>query len=216
MGAISLHWLNHWRDKTVLRGSFRKCSWVSLDGDGALFFLTTCSEAAFIIQLQVAVLASFKVCQNLAFLLWHGGNESHSETSGSRFNPWPCSVGYGSSVAMNCGVGYRCGYRHGSDLVLLWLWRRLAAVALIRPLAWEPLYAAGMALKSKKQTNKQNPPKTNKQKSFPQINRTRNLACFLSLLIFPSNQSTVNQSRVTWSLVKPPASQLTLSGMGSV
>jgi len=28
---------------------------------------------------------------------------------------------------------------------LLWLWRRLAATALIRPLAWEPPYAAGAA-----------------------------------------------------------------------
>ena len=34
--------------------------------------------------------------------------------------------------AMSCGVGHR----HGSDLVLLWLWRRPAATALIRPLAY--------------------------------------------------------------------------------
>ena len=27
----------------------------------------------------------------------------------------------------------------------LWLWCRLAATALIRPLAWEPPYAAGVA-----------------------------------------------------------------------
>ena len=33
------------------------------------------------------------------------------------------------------------------DLALLWLWCRLAAVASIRPLAWEPPYAAGVALK---------------------------------------------------------------------
>ena len=39
------------------------------------------------------------------------------------------------------------------DLTLLWLWCRLAAVAPIRPLAWEPPYALGAALKSK--TNKQ-------------------------------------------------------------
>ena len=31
------------------------------------------------------------------------------------------------------------------DMVLLWLWRRLAAVALIRPLTWEPPYASGAA-----------------------------------------------------------------------
>ena len=47
---------------------------------------------------------------------------------------------------MSCGVAHR----RGSDLALLWLWRRLAAVALIRPLAWEPPYVVGAALKSKK------------------------------------------------------------------
>ena len=33
---------------------------------------------------------------------------------------------------------------------MLWLWCRLAAVALIRFLPWELLYAPGVALKSKK------------------------------------------------------------------
>ena len=35
------------------------------------------------------------------------------------------------------------------DPVLLWLWCRLAAVALIRLLAWELPYAMGVALKRK-------------------------------------------------------------------
>ena len=35
------------------------------------------------------------------------------------------------------------------DPTLLWLWCRLAVVALIQPLAWEPPYAVGGALKSK-------------------------------------------------------------------
>ena len=39
-----------------------------------------------------------------------------------------------------------------NDLALLWLWRRLAAVAPIRPLAWEPPYAAGAALEKRKKT----------------------------------------------------------------
>ena len=47
---------------------------------------------------------------------------------------------------MSCGVGRR----HGSDLALLWLWHRLAATAPIRPLAWEPPYTAGVALKQTK------------------------------------------------------------------
>jgi len=36
------------------------------------------------------------------------------------------------------------------DPVLLWLWCRPEATALIRPLAWEPPYAAGVALKREK------------------------------------------------------------------
>ena len=36
------------------------------------------------------------------------------------------------------------------DPALLWPWRRLAVTTLIRPLAWEPVYAADVALKSKK------------------------------------------------------------------
>ena len=47
---------------------------------------------------------------------------------------------------MSCGVGCR----QGSDRVLLWLWYRSAAVALIGPLAWESPHAAGAALKIKK------------------------------------------------------------------
>ena len=36
------------------------------------------------------------------------------------------------------------------DLESLWLWCRLPAVALIGPQAWEPPYAAGVALKRHK------------------------------------------------------------------
>ena len=53
---------------------------------------------------------------------------------------------------MNCGVGHR----HGSDLVLLWLWRRLAAAAPILPLAWELTYPVGVALKRKKKKGRRN------------------------------------------------------------
>ena len=51
----------------------------------------------------------------------------------------------GSGVAVSCGIGHR----HSSDLVLLWLGRRLAAVAPIQPLAWELPYAMGSALSKK-------------------------------------------------------------------
>ena len=52
---------------------------------------------------------------------------------------------------MRCGAGYICG----SDLALLWLWHRLAATALIGPLAWEPPYAIGVALKRQKRKDKE-------------------------------------------------------------
>ena len=52
---------------------------------------------------------------------------------------------------MSCGVGLR----HSLDLVLLWLWYRPVATALIRSLAWQPPYAMGTALKrQEKQTKK--------------------------------------------------------------
>ena len=47
---------------------------------------------------------------------------------------------------MSCGVGCR----RGSDPTLLWLWRRLAATSLVRPLAWEPPHAVGAALEMEK------------------------------------------------------------------
>ena len=40
------------------------------------------------------------------------------------------------------------------DLALPWLWCRPAASALIRPLAWDPPYATGVALKGPKTKNK--------------------------------------------------------------
>ena len=52
-------------------------------------------------------------------------------------------MGRGSGIALSYGVGHR----YGSDPMLLWLWHRLEAVAPIRPLAWEPPYAVGEALK---------------------------------------------------------------------
>ena len=51
---------------------------------------------------------------------------------------------------MSCGVAHR----RGSDPAWLWLWCRLAAAALIRPPAWEPPYAAGVALKREKEKGK--------------------------------------------------------------
>ena len=54
-------------------------------------------------------------------------------------------MGQGSVVAVKCSVGQR----RSSDLAWLCLWCRLAAAALIRPLAWELPYASDSARKSK-------------------------------------------------------------------
>ena len=75
-----------------------------------------------------------------------GSNEPNWHPWGCQSDPWPPSVGSGSGIAVTYGVGCRCG----SDPTLLWLWHRVAAAALIQPLAWEPPYVTGAALKKKK------------------------------------------------------------------
>ena len=52
---------------------------------------------------------------------------------------------------MSCGVGRR----RTLDMVLLRLWCRQAATALIRPLAWEPPYAKSVTLKKSKKKKKE-------------------------------------------------------------
>ena len=72
---------------------------------------------------------------------------------------------------MSCGVGHR----QGSDLKLLWLWRRPVATAPIRLLAWEPPYASGAALEKEKK-------KKLMRMSLPKINEIgRNHALLLTL-----------------------------------
>ena len=53
---------------------------------------------------------------------------------------------------MSCGVGRRCGL----DPALLWLWRRPADAAPIRPLAWESPYAIDEAVKKKRKKDLHN------------------------------------------------------------
>ena len=53
-------------------------------------------------------------------------------------------------IAMSGGVGHR----RSSDLVLLWLWHRLAATALIRPLAWEASICRRSGSRKGKKTKK--------------------------------------------------------------
>ena len=102
------------------------------------------SQGTFLVELVLGLkweLMRWKVFNKIwsrEFPLWHSGNKS------VRMRVWSLasrSVGRGSSVAMGRGVGWI----RGSDPTLLWLWQRLAAVALIRPLAWELPYAVGVA-----------------------------------------------------------------------
>ena len=67
-------------------------------------------------------------------------------------------------MAVSCGVGHQCG----SDSALLCLWHKLAATTLIPPHTWEPPYAEGVALKSKKKKRKQ------KEQTSKKIRRPKN------------------------------------------
>ena len=80
-------------------------------------------------------------------------------------------------MAKSCGVGRR----RGSDLVLLWLWcSRLAAVAPIRPLAWEPPCAATAALKRQKDQKK--PTNSTMSKCLSKYNQ-----CFINKTVSKEN-----------------------------
>ena len=70
-------------------------------------------------------------------------------------------------------MSYGVGRRHGSDPVLLWLWCRLAAAALIGPLGWELPYTTGVALKRQSIDQSINPFLPN-VKTFRAISRRSN------------------------------------------
>ena len=92
-------------------------------------------------------------------------NKSDWEPWGCGFDHWPCSVGYGSSIAVSCGIGRRCS----SDPALLWFWRTPVATAPIQPIAWELPYATGAAqVKAKRQKYKK---KKKKKKEREKANR---------------------------------------------
>ena len=83
---------------------------------------------------------------------------------------------------MSCGVVHRCGL----DLALLLLWRRPAATALIRLLAWEPPHAIGGALKGKKTPPQKKKQKTNKKKPEYLLKITENqLITYIASLCQP-------------------------------
>ena len=74
---------------------------------------------------------------------------------------------------MSCGVGHR----RSSDPLLLWLWWRPAAVALIRPLAWELPYAVGVALKNKKKKKERKKKERKKERNHQELRGTDIFIC---------------------------------------
>ena len=83
---------------------------------------------------------------------------------------------------MSCGVGCR----HSSNHMLLGLWLRPAGVAPIRPLAWEPPYAVGVALKVKSKKKKK------KEK--------KDICLFLSGVNKEACLATVMSEKKIWSM----------------
>ena len=59
------------------------------------------------------------------------------------------------------------------DLALLWLWCRSAAVAPTGPLAWEPPYAVGVSLRSKKKKKEIAETKRNLSLSYRLVSQTQ-------------------------------------------
>ena len=60
---------------------------------------------------------------------------------------------------MSSGVGWRCGSDHARQ----WLWSRPTGAVPIWPLAWEPPYDMGVALKRQKTKQKKTNKQTNKK-----------------------------------------------------
>ena len=80
---------------------------------------------------------------------------------------------------MSCGVG-RTGCL---DLALLWLWRRPAATAPIRLLAWEIPYAVGAALKKDKKDKVYSPETVNGKKTRYNILVIQLTICFYETVV---------------------------------
>ena len=87
---------------------------------------------------------------------------------------------------MSYGVGCRCG----SHPMLLWLWHRLVATALIRPLPWEPPHASGVAPKKTKKKKKKKKKKNSGAKKIfrEQINEEK----FFSIKYFHHNNPSLS------------------------
>ena len=83
------------------------------------------------------------------------------------------------------------------NLVLLWMWRKPAAAALIQPLAWELPYAAGAAIKRKKKNDGK---EIQKSLSLIRLN-------FFHFLFFISSKNVHNEYGQLLQYFKKPNSQ---------
>ena len=85
---------------------------------------------------------------------------------------------------MSCSVGRRLGL----DPTLLWLWCRPAAIALIRPLAWEPPYAVSAPLEKTKKGRKK------ERKTDRQTGKKAGLSLVAQWLMNPTRNHEVEGS----------------------
>ena len=82
---------------------------------------------------------------------------------------------------MSCGLGRR----FGSDLALLWLWRKPAAGAPIQPLSWELPYAAPVALKYKIGSFRSGAAETNLARNHEVLGSIPGLTQWIKDLVLP-------------------------------
>ena len=81
--------------------------------------------------------------------------------------------------------------------MLLWLRHRPVATALIRPLAWEPPYAAGAALKRQKETNQTNK-KAIFKKEFMGHKHVEYLQIYIQLLCLYDSLGKTLKDHMSW------------------
>ena len=86
---------------------------------------------------------------------------------------------------MSCGVGHR----GGSDLALLWLWRRPVATAPIRPLAWEPPYAVRAAQEKTKKKKRKKEKKSSIEPHYLQESHIQ-ASIHLTAIIYSCSENT--------------------------
>ena len=85
---------------------------------------------------------------------------------------------------MSCVVGRR----RGLDPMLLWLWHRPAAAALIWPLAWELPYAVGVAQEMAKRPKKKKKEEDQTQSLWPRQELPDPYDCPTCLTVTPLSQ----------------------------